>query len=926
MQANSISDVKSSLVLSFTKDNDTLTEFGDDDALLSVASGAIEVKSNADSRGSSGPLHTRISEQSLKPSELREQISTERGPLDYETSPRVSTEELDFESLGLVGRDIQIASLKACFDRISASQTENESSPTKERNKGHKELLLIAGESGAGKSSICKVLEKQMIATKSGVFVEGKFNMYTSDEPYSGIAKALSAMCKMASSDKSSESGLQQKIVSSLHGDDTRLLIYLVPELANLMPDQNSTNSYTSEHFEAQEVENGVERLRYAFRLLIRVFCGHFAPMVLFFDDLQWADVSSLQMIDYLMSDTENESPLLIIGTYRSDEADENSLLFNKILVLKDKSSVDGYRVTEVDVPPFQSEDTLAAIKSVMKSVDESDAKLLADLCIKRTLGNPYFIVEFLKLLYKEGLIEHSDDSKMWTWDLARIEDATMSTANVVILLQDQMRRLTRQAQVFLRCAAHLGSTFSTTVLGIIWKTHGINMSMGAQGTFSELMAMVVKDNYIEEHCPGKFRWVHDKVQETALYLLGDANASFKLDIGTTLYYSLDSDQLEQHLFTVVDLINKGNRKKRQEFAAVNLRAAEKAMGLSAFQSAASYAAHGISLLQEDGWSTGWMGDRQIKLKLYTRGAEAEQILGNVETAERYIEEVLKQDNFTVLETLPLKMVKGKMMCTMQLRHRDAIDYYIAALNELDFKLIASRRLAPLKACYAVSKIVKKLRRLPKGFMKDLGVISDARQKGILALIGLLRDAAYSGKEPMLCVLADCKTIEMTLKHGVSEYSGASFAAVGAAVMHFQQDYETTQHLMELALAIQEIAGRSGKGKTIQLANMNGFAWTTSLNCIDSMATGYNVALQMGEIVPANWNLLYEVRQYGLLFCFKIRHCLMPLLLPLRSGLCCPSIWECRWIEFLESVPEFLHEYKKPLNAHVNWYSELSIR
>ena len=53
-------------------------------------------------------------------------------------------------------------------------------------------------------------------------------------------------------------------------------------------------------------------------------------------------------------------------------------------------------------------------------------------------------------------------------------------------------------------------------------------------------------------------------------------------------------------MFTIVDLINNGNVLKLPEFANANLRAASKARNLSAFQSAAEYAAHGIDLLKED--------------------------------------------------------------------------------------------------------------------------------------------------------------------------------------------------------------------------------------------------------------------------------------------------------------------------------------
>jgi predicted ATPase len=82
------------------------------------------------------------------------------------------------------------------------------------------------------------------------------------------------------------------------------------------------------------DIEHGHERFKNAFHTLTRVLCSQFPPMIfMVLDDLQWADVSSsLEVIDFLISDIQNPNPLMIIGSYRSSEqVDENSIIFNKI-------------------------------------------------------------------------------------------------------------------------------------------------------------------------------------------------------------------------------------------------------------------------------------------------------------------------------------------------------------------------------------------------------------------------------------------------------------------------------------------------------------------------------------------------------------------------------------------------------------------
>lgn len=76
-----------------------------------------------------------------------------------------------------------------------------------------------------------------------------------------------------------------------------------------------------------------------------------------------------------------------------------------------------------------------------MLKTDEN-RRQLADLCVKRTFGKRLFLLEFLTTLQQEGFVHYDDTIECWSWDLAAIEEATMSTANVVVLLQDEMRTL----------------------------------------------------------------------------------------------------------------------------------------------------------------------------------------------------------------------------------------------------------------------------------------------------------------------------------------------------------------------------------------------------------------------------------------------------------------------------------------------------
>jgi predicted ATPase len=121
-------------------------------------------------------------------------------------------------------------------------------------------------------------------------------------------------------------------ILSSELGSGVEPLAKLIPELEHILPvNRRKSDASASERFDFEALQ---ERVKYAFRVLTRVLSSYFSPLVLILDDLQWTNVSSLDFVDYLMSDTQNSNALMIIGCYRSNEVDENHILFNRIQTL----------------------------------------------------------------------------------------------------------------------------------------------------------------------------------------------------------------------------------------------------------------------------------------------------------------------------------------------------------------------------------------------------------------------------------------------------------------------------------------------------------------------------------------------------------------------------------------------------------------
>ncbi|KAL3938114.1 MAG: hypothetical protein SGBAC_006897 [Bacillariaceae sp.] len=684
--------------------------------------------------------------------------------MSYHLRPTGSAKEtLDFESMPLIGRERQVSTLKACFARMTgtSSQEKNNSFESK------KELVLIAGKSGAGKTAVTHTLEKEVL------------------EEHTNVKEApAEALC------------IVQACINEELGSEVDLLTHLIPELKDRISDSFKNPAVTD--VGADEIENKLDRLRFAFRVLMRAFSAAFSPIVMFLDDLQWSDVSSLQVLDFLISDAQNENPLMIIGCYRSDEVDDNSLLHNKIVALKEMTTKYKFHFTRIEVGHFGINEIDQIISTILPNPNGSLD--LATICLKRTLGNPFFVLEFLKMLYIEGLLQCDADSNSWAWDVHKIDGATMSTANVVAMLHNQMIKLPPQVQALLQCAAYLGSTFTKSTIELVWATYGRRLVESKLEHTTALLNFILKEQILEKRDKNTFRWVHDKLQEAALSLTGKRRESFQLDIGRTLYYGLNKQEVEDELFTIVDLINNGNVLKLTEFARANLRAAKKSRDLSAFQSAAEYSARGIAVLQDDKWSS----DRSLTLTLYTMGAEMEAMVGNIGASERYSDEVFSQPNLSVIETLPLKMAKASTMGSTNLKFDESVKFYLKLFDEIGCRVTWTRRLVPVQSIVKLLRVIKRVKATPQSFYDKMAPMEDPRQKAIASVFSKLVYYAYMAGDILLFVLAICNLVEMTLYYGINEFSAKSFASLGSAIVISMEDFETSKTFNLIALSMLE--------------------------------------------------------------------------------------------------------------------------
>jgi predicted ATPase len=236
----------------------------------------------------------------------------------------------------------------------------------------------------------------------------------------------------------------------------------------------------------------------------------------------------------------------------------------------------------------------------------ESDARTfgLADVCHKKTHGNVFFLLQFLTMLKERQFLQFNFGSLSWTWDNKEIQFSTGASDNVVDLLKGKMAELPKNLADILKLASCLGSTFEVRTLNVVWE-RSTAPALGDGQVLMTSLGVLEDHGYIlkcgAESTHHNYTWGHDKIQEGALSLIPETErGAFSGMVGKILLSHLDENELDSAIFVVVNLLNVADDslikddKARLDLARLNYKAGRKAISLSAFESAAAYAAKGI--------------------------------------------------------------------------------------------------------------------------------------------------------------------------------------------------------------------------------------------------------------------------------------------------------------------------------------------
>jgi serine/threonine protein kinase len=228
----------------------------------------------------------------------------------------------------LYGRAFEIETLLAAFDRIVAG--------------GRPELVLVSGYSGIGKSSVVNELHKPLVPPR-GLFASGKFDQYKRDIPYATLAQAFQSLIRLLLSKSEKELSKWRDALREALDPNGQLIVDLLPELKLIIGEQAPVPELPPQDAQG--------RFQLVFRRFISVFTREH-PLAVFFDDLQWLDAATLDLIEDLLTRPDVQH-LMLIGAYRDNEVSAAHPLMRKLEAIRQAGAI----TQDIVLAPLAPED-----------------------------------------------------------------------------------------------------------------------------------------------------------------------------------------------------------------------------------------------------------------------------------------------------------------------------------------------------------------------------------------------------------------------------------------------------------------------------------------------------------------------------------------------------------------------------------------
>ncbi|MBP0024228.1 MAG: AAA family ATPase [Roseofilum sp. SID2] len=736
----------------------------------------------------------------------------------------------------LYGRETNVQRLLEAFDRIAAL--------------GTTEMMLVAGFSGIGKTAVVNEVHKPIVKQR-GYFIKGKFDQFNRNIPFSAFVIAFRDLMGQLLGESDADLARWKAKILEAVGKNGQVLIDVIPELEQLIGKQPPVPELSG--------NAGQNRFNLFLQKFIAVFAKSEHPLVMFLDDLQWADSASLNLLKVLMGDRDS-GYLLLLGAYRDNEVFPAHPLMLSLTELKKERAV----ISSMTLKPLAVNHINQLVAETL-SCGEQLAQPLTELVYQKTQGNPFFTTQFLKGLHEDRLIAFNRDSGYWQCDLVRVRDAAL-TDDVVEFMAGRLQKLPPATQKVLKLAACIGNQFDLETLATICEEQEEEVAANLWRALQEGLILPTNEAYKFFHGHGVddqpkdvvsvgYRFLHDRVQQAAYSLIPEAQKqTTHYHIGQLLMQNLSSETKEKKIFAIVNQLNFGTLfirewTEKEELARLNLSAGRKAKTSTAYAAAVKYFSVGRELLGAQRWNWAY----ELTLALYQESAEAAYLNADFEQMEQLSAEVLKKAK-TLLDKIDVYITQIQSNIA-RVKLLEAIRISLMVLNLIDDRIQLpeqpdrddfERALVETRSLIGDRSVADFL---------NLPEMEDPYQLAAIRILSSVAPPAYFAF-PALFPLIVMKMVHLSIEFGNTSASGFGYTMYGFILCGVANDIELGCQFGELALGL--IDKLNVKGTAARVLPLVGHLIKPWRESIDGnrylLRKGYQVGLETGDLEFAGYS------------------------------------------------------------------------
>lgn len=662
----------------------------------------------------------------------------------------------------LYGREIQITQLFDAFHRILVDE---------------KILMLVFGNSGVGKSALVEQLYRPVIK-EGGFFISGKFDQLRTDVPYFAFSQALGKLVdKIFLLNEKDLARWKYEFKRLLHPIG-RVLYDIVPGLERLLENEPTL-----------PVLNGVEaqlRINYAFNNFFQVFSDSKKPIVIFIDDLQWSDLSSLQLMRNIFTNKDLKN-LLIVGAYRDNDITTGHLFLQFKMEIEEL----GIKTEDIHLENLQYKDIHRLVSNALGK-SKSPVDELVKIVDKKSGGNALFVNQFLKAIYQNEMLYFENVESSWKWDVEKLMGFNVE-GDIVNLFLETINKLPSECNEILKLASCIGNKFRLEELAIILKSEKNKI-------FQDLKPALDLDLVLESQ-EGSLYFVHDRVQQ-AFYSLNDelGKKEYHLKIGRLLLENINEEDLRDRIFDIVNQFNFARElildvTESKKLCELNIIAGQRSQSATAYLLAMQYFENALQFLPTNAWEK----DKKFTSNLYFNAAIAANQCNHKEQFHEFTR-LLDANVTEILDKLKLADIKIQN-ANVENNQRRVIEIGLEALifTNIYLKLHPTQ----LDVLFGFLRTNIRLASYKEEDIEKLPKIQDEKLILSMSIMHRMALAAYF-LEPNMLPLIMFELIRLTLKNGLGPKSPLAFIVFGYINIAFMGK-------MEKGLKVGQLGNRLGE-------------------------------------------------------------------------------------------------------------------